>query len=187
MLKRLLKPVARLALGDYAIYYIYRCTHAGSGSPSASFVEEPDVARIGSSDDEAISAQAGYAGHESRCFAVSDAGRLLAVCFYWYGDRYRKRGFWPLGEGEAKLVQVVTAPRARGQRVARELIAESARRMLLSGFHTLYARIWHSNTPSIRAFERAGWERIAAVFEVNPLRLRRPWRLRVSLAKAGGT
>lgn len=179
MLKRLLKPLARLAFGDYGIYHIYKSQVPERDPSPGAAVEEADAARVRSSDDELVSAQSGYAGHESRCFVRVEADRLLAVCFYWYGERYRERGFWPIGEGEAKLVQIVTAPQARARGVARELIAESTRRMLHAGFHTLYARVWHSNTPSIRAFEGAGWVRIATVVEVNPLRRRHPWRVRL--------
>lgn len=38
------------------------------------------------------------------------------------------------------------------------------------------ARIWHSNTPSIRAFTRAGWQRVATVAEVQPAGMRRNLR-----------
>jgi RimJ/RimL family protein N-acetyltransferase len=43
----------------------------------------------------------------------------------------------------------------------------------------LYARIWHNNTPSLRAFEHAGWEPIGTLIEMNPLRLSQPWRFRL--------
>lgn len=178
MVKRVLKAVARAVLGDYALYFIYSCRQPLAGSELGVAVQEPDEQQIASCADTCLQAQAGYAGLESRAFACQESGQLAALCFYWYGERYRQRGFWPLAEGEAKLVQIVVAPAARGRGLARALISASAQRMFEAGWHTLYARVWHSNVPSWRAFERAGWRRVAIVAEVNPLRRERPWRMR---------
>jgi RimJ/RimL family protein N-acetyltransferase len=49
--------------------------------------------------------------------------------------------------------------------------------MSQKGYRRLYARIWHSNHPSIATFEKAGWAYIALVIEVFPLGLKSPWRL----------
>ena len=39
-----------------------------------------------------------------------EEGTPLAAAWFWWGERYeRDRGFWPLAEKEAKLVQVTTA------------------------------------------------------------------------------
>jgi RimJ/RimL family protein N-acetyltransferase len=80
-------------------------------------------------------------------------------------------------------VQIVTIPEMRGFGVASHLLAYAARDMFRIGFHCVYARIWHSNTPSLRAFQRAGWGRVATVIEVNPLRRKTP--LRITWRKRG--
>lgn len=169
------KRAARLLLGEYSIYCIYRTMGRAAGSaPSA--VVEVSQACIAECPDPLLRKQAGYAGEGARAFGLREGGRLRALCFYWEGARYLQRNFWPLKAGEAKLVQIVTAEDARGRGMARQLIAGSAAQLLEEGKTALYARIWHSNHPSIRAFEAAGWERVALVIEVNPLRRARPWR-----------
>lgn len=169
------KRAARLLLGEYSIYCIYR-TMGGAAASVRSVAAELSQADISECPDPLLRNQAGYAGEGARAFGLREQGRLQALCFYWEGERYRRRNFWPLKPGEAKLVQIVTAEDARGRGLARQLIASSAAQLLKEGKTALYARIWHSNLPSIRAFEAAGWERVALVVEVNPLRLARPWR-----------
>ena len=181
-MKELGKRIARALCGDYGIYYVYRTTRAMQSAAPAGIAPVPaaDTADIVAATDALIAAQAGYAGEGSRAFALREQGGLQAVCFYWFGERYRPRGFWPLQAGEAKLVQIVTAPAARGRGLATALIAGSAAAMHAEGWSALYARVWHSNEPSRRAFERAGWQRVALVVEINPLRRARPWRIRLA-------
>lgn len=94
--------------------------------------------------------------HCDNCFAGSDPPIAEQQ---WYG-----------GTDEAKLVQVIVAPTMRGRGAATSLIRFAGASMLHDGFDRLYARIWVTNLPSIRAFERAGWRRIALVLHVYP-----PW------------
>jgi RimJ/RimL family protein N-acetyltransferase len=63
--------------------------------------------------------------------------------------------------------------------VATTLVSLSAHAMRDKGFDRAFARIWHSNTPSLRAFAKAGWTYVTTVVEVNPLRSRRPLRLKL--------
>jgi RimJ/RimL family protein N-acetyltransferase len=99
------------------------------------------------------------------------------VCWYWYGERYRQsRNFWPLQSGEAKLIELGTRENARGAGYASMLIAESSRRMFEGGFTRLFARIWHSNEPSLRAFEKAGWRNVAFIVELEIRGIRRKLR-----------
>ena len=191
-MKSLLKRVAGALLGDYAPYQIYaiEAAPAAADPPRAGgglVVREVDAAAIGASPDALVREQAGYAGEGARAYACLRDGRIVGVCFYWFGERYLKRNFWPLAEGEAKLVQIVVLPELRGQGIAAALVGGSARDMLGRGFGRAYARIWHSNTPSLRAFERAGWKRIAFMLEINPLRSKRPLRLRFGPGRPGRT
>jgi GNAT superfamily N-acetyltransferase len=98
---------------------------------------------------------------------------------YWHGQRYRSRNSWPIEHGAAKLVHIVTAPFERGKGVAGLLIAESTSIMLQEGFCALYARIWHSNRPSLSAFTRAGWRPCGWLLQINPLRRELPWTFRM--------
>ncbi|QID16184.1 GNAT family N-acetyltransferase [Nitrogeniibacter mangrovi] len=177
--KELLKAGARLLLGEYAAYYIYRSPdRAHDALATTDDVRLLERSAVESCDDEVIRAQLPYLGDQALAYGGFADDRLAGICIYWYGDRYRTRNFWPLDTGEAKLVQIITTPAARGRGVATTLIAASHAQLLSKGFHQAYARVWHSNTPSLRAFERAGWTRIALVVEINPLRRKRPLRLR---------
>ena len=178
--------MARMLLGDYSAYQIYAWSSDSvslfkTGTISTFRVKPVDEFGINSSTELLIREQVGYAGPGSRAYACFDNDRIIGVCFYWFGNRYLKRNFWPLQNDEAKLVQIISVPEMRGRGVASMLIAESCRDMIQKGFSQTYARIWHSNTPSIKAFERAGWTRIALVLEINPLRKTRPIRIRFNL------
>jgi len=182
--KELAKKIARTTLGEYSAYYIYaspdkRESTPQSGSRSNRSVRLADQSAVESSSEPLIRDQLHYLGSEALAYACYVDGRIAGLCIYWFGERYRKRNFWPLSDREAKLVQIVTVPWLRGGGIATELIGLSCLDMLENGFDRTYARIWHSNTPSLRAFQRAGWSRRALVLELNPLRLRRPIRIRV--------
>lgn len=176
----MIKNVAHALLGDYAIYHIFCAAGApaaSSGAPDEFSYGPLEPAAVEVSGIALLREQLWLFGDGAHAYGCWHAGQLVALCVYWFGDRYRTRNFWPLQEGEAKLVQIVVAPQARGKGIASRLIERSQQAMLSRGFSRTYARIWHSNVPSLRAFERAGWNRIATVVEVNPLRLSRPWRL----------
>ena len=183
--KEIAKKLARALLGDYAAYQIYSQTRNGAlaarPEPTVPLrVALVDGFAIDSSLDPLIRDQVGYAGSESRAYACFDQDRIVAVCFYWFGNRYLTRNFWPLADGEAKLVQIVALPEVRGRGLATRLIKASCNDIMQQGFNRVYARIWHSNAPSLRAFERAGWTRVALVLEVNPFRRPRSIRIRIN-------
>lgn len=176
------QKLAHIILGEYSAYHVYTRSNEGSSPPqpvtALTFrVEGVDETAIKRSPDALIREQAGYAGPGSHAYACFDGDRIVGLCFYWFGERYLKRNFWPLADGEAKLVQIVSLPEIRGRGVATTLIKSSFQDMSEKSFSRSYARIWHSNMPSIRAFERAGWMRVALVIEINPLRRSRPIRM----------
>lgn len=187
-MKTFVKKLAHMLLDEYSAYYIYTLSTGQTLSPSPSThrqlrVELVDESDVAGSADPLIREQSGYAGSGSYAYACFDKERIVGICFYWFGDRYLQRNFWPLREGEAKLVQIIVHPEMRGRGVATLLIAASFQDMIQKGYNTAYARIWHSNTPSLRAFERAGWTRIALAVEVNPFRRKRPSRLNFTFKK----
>jgi GNAT superfamily N-acetyltransferase len=179
-MKRLIKSLARAVLGDYAIYHIYsapRALHVLSNERREFSCAPLERAQAEASDEPLLRQQAGFFGVGAHAYGCWYQGRLVGLCVYWFGDRYRTRNFWPLEDGEAKLVQVVVVPQVRARGVASWLIAQSREHMQGRGFGRMFARIWHSNVPSLRAFQNAGWGRVATVLEVDPLRLGRPWRI----------
>lgn len=179
IIKEIAKRLARLLLGDYGFYRVYADAASAPAVSVAGLAIVALDAAVLSGPDPWVRDQAWYGGEGSHVFACMEGEQVLGLCVYWHGARYLKRNFWPLAAGEAKLVQVIVRPEHRGRSIATALIAESARQMRAGGFGRLYARIWHSNEPSLRAFRRAGWHCIGSALEFNPLRLARPWRLRM--------
>jgi RimJ/RimL family protein N-acetyltransferase len=193
-MKGLFKKLARLIFGEYSVYYIY------SGSANSGQVFSRKMTgfqftivknfQVESSKDDLIAEQAWYGGYDTYAYACMQGSRIVGLCYFWHGERYRTRNFWPLAEGEAKLVQIVTIPEIRGRGVATNLIAYASIEMAKRGFHCLYARIWHSNIASVRAFKRAGWKPWAIVVEVHlpfrkpPFRVTFPIRTRCSRERA---
>ncbi|MFZ6748700.1 GNAT family N-acetyltransferase [Undibacterium sp. Ren11W] len=184
-MKQLLKSLAKILLGDYAVYYIYTRSAKDfslhDSKSSAAFKVIPvDAAEILKSQDPLIRQQVGYSGVGANAYACLEGQRIVGLCFYWFGERYQERNFWPLLEHEAKLVQIISLAEMRGRGIASRLIQSSCQDLLEQGFVQVYSRIWHSNIPSIKAFERAGWVRISLVIEINPLRRVRPIKLRIN-------
>lgn len=183
-MKEFIKKLARILLGEYSLYRIYASPTASSSAPTQSAgsthqVEPIDAFELNSSTEQFAREQSGYAGPGSHAYACLDHDHIVGVCLYWHGARYLTRNFWPLQDGEAKLVQVIVQPEMRGRGIASALIEQSWRDMQSKGFVKSYARIWHSNDPSIRAFTHAGWSEISHVLEINPFRRSRPMRLSV--------
>jgi len=180
----LLKKAALTLLGDYAIYFVYRFER-GAPPPAARareralVFERLDEATARTSVDPLVQSQIEYVGAGAWAFACLDGPRVVGLCFYWAGDRYKRRNFWPLAADEAKLVQIVTLPEMRGRGIAGDLIAWSSQAMLEQGFRQLFARIWHSNKPSWRAFERAHWKRAALVVDIHPFKRAKAFRIRI--------
>jgi GNAT superfamily N-acetyltransferase len=98
-----------------------------------------------------------------RVFVCLQQDTVVGICIYWYGERYLKRNFIRLQAQQAKLVHIETLPTMRGKGIASQLIRYSAAMMATSGFTRLYARIWHSNTPSIKSFTNAGWQYLTTI------------------------
>ena len=182
MAKGILKSALGRALGDYSYYRIFASPTALEldGALEAAYVGDVDESTLSCARSEVIRSQSWYAGPGAHIFAWMQDQEVVAMCAYWHGDRYAQRAFWPLQANEAKLVQIVVDPAYRGRGIAARLIERSTARMLDSGFARLYARVWHSNAPSLRAFQAARWTTIASVVEfrlfgIGP-RLRFQWR-----------
>ncbi len=164
MLRIILKKIATLLFGEYSIFKIYT-----QDLEKLSVIKKfPPNFHHYQQDNKHVK---GFSGPESHGFNYIDDENLkeFCRCWYWYNDRYKERDFWPLKHGEAKLVDIRTIEEARGQGIASMLISYSSNEMKKLGFKRLYARIWHSNTPSLRTFEKAGWKPCYLVIEIYPL------------------
>jgi ribosomal protein S18 acetylase RimI-like enzyme len=135
-----------------------------------------DARELGSATEPELRSLTEYAGPEAYGFAAAVDGTLAAVCWYWYGERYRTRGFVDLSPTAAKLVQITTAVAFRGRGIAPTLIAASSRLMGDRGFDLLLARIWHSNVASVSAFAKAGWRQRETITVLRVPYRARPFR-----------
>jgi len=169
MVKQLFKNILATLVRDYAIYKIYSLPLTCEANEPASvdgfeFAEIETEDQISSQSPE-LNSTRGYFGKQSHGFGVFSDDELAAAIWFWYGARYQSRNFWPLNPGEAKLVQVTTGASFQKRGLGAALMNYAIPRMKALGFTTLYARIWHSNIPSIKLFEKTGWQKSAFVFE----------------------
>ena len=179
----MIKRILRRCLGDVAVWRIFRWDADGvaTAMPHTSIthraVGNEEVATL---PDSVLAEQAWYGGEGAYSFAGALEGdSIVGLCFYWHGARYTLSDFWPVSDGQAMLMQIVTTPPARGRGVARSLIQYSARALAEKGLRTLWARVWITNAPSRAAFAAAGWREVAWVVEISPRGRVAPVRLKV--------
>lgn len=178
---------ARLAALGGVSYEAYRIVRQAHPHQSPLFADSPfrtgeitDLADIRAGSPE-LRDLAQYAGSEAFGLGAWLDAELVGACWYWYGDRYRSRGFLDLPAHAAKLVQVTVDTRYRGRGIAPLLIARSASALSELGFTGLYARIWHSNEASRAAFRKAQWTELGLDVSVSTFLRRRPFRFRPSM------
>jgi GNAT superfamily N-acetyltransferase len=176
--KRALKEAATFLLGPYRLNRLYRL------GPSAAEQQVPDGISIerleGLSPESIASAELrdrfSYSGHDAYGYGLSFEGSLAAVCWFWGPLRFHDPLLWSLEDGEAILVDLVTASAFRGRGLASVLIRYASTDMRRAGWKSLYTWMWHTHRASYQAFERAGWHQIAWVLEIHPFGSRRALR-----------
>jgi GNAT superfamily N-acetyltransferase len=172
MLKRIAKRFAAMLFGRYELNRIYVLDLRSHQNPGR---DRGDVRRIGPAemrvcDDPLIRNHAWFAeGEDVHAFGLWEQGELVATCVFWVHDRLRNTLPGDVIDRGAFLVDLVTAARARGRGCAGTLLHAAASEMKSAGFQRLFARVWHTNRPSIRAFEKAGWSYVKFVATLTPL------------------
>lgn len=173
-----------ILFGDYQLFRIYECdlerlneTDLSPFRAQGFAFREVGAAELAASSDEDIRSIARYCGEDAAVFAVYRGTEIVCVQCYWFGERYRRRNFWPLESDQAKSVELFTAADYRRRGLATAVKMYSAQRMKERGFRRLFSRIWHSHGASRRVSEKAGWSEVAAVAEFTPLGLGRTVRL----------
>jgi RimJ/RimL family protein N-acetyltransferase len=182
LLKKLLGAVVRRTGINYSCFRIFMLPLDESADssvlPEGYRFEEVTSHDVATAADELLRKESWYGGEDALGFGVYRGTELVCIQWVWYGERYRtKRNFWPLGEAEAKSVQLVTIPSERGKGLATQVKLFSAGRLRKRGFSRLYSRIWWNNHAAIRVSQKAGWREIATVFELRIPGRSRPWRL----------
>jgi ribosomal protein S18 acetylase RimI-like enzyme len=128
-----------------------------------------DIERLRRSPDHDLLRRSLPCGPEVRRFGAWVDGALVCVCTFDFGEHYRRsRGFYHLGRNEAELADVFTSSAYRGRGIAGTLIRVSTERMHEDGFETVFAKVWHSNIASSRAFHAAGWKYFCFFIRLYP-------------------
>lgn len=140
--------VLKFIVGDWSIFYIYKKTLQSS-------YEHDDLVEVKEVSPEKY----------QLCFRVDDVN-VCRLAILW-GMEYKKRNFIKLLEGEAKIISVETDEHYRGRGYAAKLLYACEGFAVSKGISHLYARIWHSNKSSIKAFEKSGWIKHATKVELS--------------------
>src|SRR5690348_13335823 len=151
----LLKRILNRLFGDYAFYRV--CTIAtrdvGELQPGDfTFGLVLDATELENSPYPEIKRYAKAVIPENQVFGAWRNGQLVGLCRCSTRTDLEHGDPWLLSPGEAALSHLVTARPYRSLGIATKLIAFAARQMGEAGYARLYAWIWHSNIPSVRAF-----------------------------------
>lgn len=95
------------------------------------------------------------------CVVAEIDGYLAGVA--WGYDESCQGHFLRMGSGEVELRSVYSLPEFRRRGVARTIISEACRWFAQQGYQRMYAVIHANNVASQRAFEAAGFRKIAAL------------------------
>jgi GNAT superfamily N-acetyltransferase len=185
MVSKIVKKAFRAIL-HYDLYWIYRAEDSSPEVPVplGVAIAPVDAVEVKAAPHAEVNRHSGCGGTESAGFGAWADDRLVAVCWFQWGDRYRERGnVWPIGSNAAKLVQISTEPGFRGRGIAPALITASVQAMRNRGFVEVYARIWHSNRASQQAFQKCGWQRVAFVVRIWGLPVHFKWPVGLPAAR----
>jgi RimJ/RimL family protein N-acetyltransferase len=170
--KDLGKAILTKLFKDYRLNVIY----ASDGPPNieGSTPAHPGFTSVGPSQLAAmehsqtakIRGSAGYGRAGLKGFAIVDQGIPVCAAHFAASAQYNRAGTWPLKHGQLALMDIATEESARGRGLAGQLIAQSTQYFRAHGAEAVIAFIWWSNTPSLRAFTKAGWRKIGFSVEL---------------------
>lgn len=159
--KAVLRKALQWVSDDYWNGWLY-VYEPGANSPAPGAIRcgvIEELEEIACSPHPELRRQAWRREADAWAFGAWMESELAAVCWFQARETYRRRGgFFRLAADEAELVQITTAEKFRGRGIAKVLIEYAACQMGANGFRRLYAKVWHDNKPSIRAFQNAGWK-----------------------------
>ncbi|MBK8386615.1 MAG: GNAT family N-acetyltransferase [Candidatus Accumulibacter sp.] len=130
-----------------------------------------------------ISRHAWYTSKPGHSYGAWENGRLVCFCTYWTNTEDEHA---PVASGTSVTMKsswsiLITAESARGKGLSGTDDGLSASELKKLGYRRCLTWIRHSNHPSIRAFEKAGW-----IYDYFLIEL--PWRgekdrIRISLPR----
>lgn len=156
-----IKAALGMLIADYRLNWIY----ASAGMPDARGPEVVEAApehyvAIADSLTPKVKGALSYARQGLSGMVVLQQGRPASVAHFARAEQYGRHATWPLRANEVALMDIATEQSERGRGLAVSLIRGATRHYLEAGADRVIAFIWWTNTPSIRAFRKAGWRRI---------------------------
>jgi GNAT superfamily N-acetyltransferase len=171
-LKQAGKAVLGRIVADYRINWIY-----AADDLQAIPQDDPDVATVPLTSELAAALDLSTTGKMRNSLsyrragldglAIADGGKPVCVAHFADPARYDRTSTWPIRADEMAIMDLVTEDAMRGRGLATRLLAAAARIYLSQGKRRAIAFIWWSNTPSLRAFSKAGWRRIGFSLEFS--------------------
>ncbi len=159
---------------DYRINWIYASDGAGDGgnageadavSPQPVTPAQIDALLASPTPKMRNAARFSTGGMDG--FVIAIGGSPACVAHFVGHDLYDRNGTWRIGENEVALMDIATEEAMRGRGLAVQMIEAMTRHFVGAGRDRVIAFIWWSNTPSVRAFQKAGWNRIGVSIEVE--------------------
>lgn len=180
--RELFKRALHAALGDYQYWKVF-CIDLPQ--PALELPEDVAIRPVTADEldavpDSGMRDRGVFGGDGALGFGLFVADELVAVQWYWWGERYqaeRDGRSWVLPPDAAKSLGLYTRPEYRGQGHAMVLKQHTAHLMGQRGFARLYSRIWHSHKSSIRVSRKIGWRVVGSYVEVSPFSRRIQLRL----------
>jgi len=182
IVKQLFVKILRGMNGDYwnGCLYTFEPQSSKASFDQVQCAPITNFEEIEKSPHSEINALAWKQDGDAWAFGAWVDGQLAGVCWFQARETYRRRGgLFDLSPQEAELAQISTAAAFRRQGVATALIRYGAARMGGKDFQRLYAKIWHGNIASVKAFESAGWHFRMRFFSLRLFGMNKPiiWRL----------
>jgi len=164
-MKELIKRMLRILFKDYQFNRIYFVDLPTSHTQiSGQFFGEEVIRLVESqeqfaaSPNQRIRDHAWYLDKHAYVYGVYKGHELVCICSFWIAGHPRMPSrFSMLKENEAVMVDLLTAPEYRGKGYALTITRFAENDLFLKGYNRLWTWVWHSNNPSIRIFNKAGW------------------------------
>lgn len=164
-IKSIAKGTVGKLLTDYQINRVYHIDlHEESKQTSTpatlNFALIGDQAELDMALDARVRDHAWYGDEKDNSlgFRLSDGEHIVCTAWYWRKQHSRlPRRFASIDDNELVLADLITADGMRGRGYAGLLMNYADGQLYRKGHTRLWTWIWHSNKPSIIAFEKAGW------------------------------
>ncbi len=179
------KTLAKSTLGrlfqDYRINWIYAATGRSQSSEMPVPLTDNHRQILETSPTAKMRNSVSFSKSGLDGFVLEEGGRPVCVAHFADPARYDRNDTWPLRPGDIALMDIATEDSMRGRGLAVRLIAGTTDMFLSHGKERAVAFIWWSNTPSVRAFSKAGWQRIGLSIEFQTARKWRSIQLPLSV------